>query len=348
MKKFIFVLVLVISLVWIALAVRPKPQITPTISKVRPTTTLIPTPTSTSPLAISAMRSKAYPGSDIKIEQTLPAGSNYTNYLVSYISDGLKIYGQLTVPQGKAPASGWPVILFNHGYIPPTQYSTQASYSAFVTPFASQGYIVFKPDFRGNGSSEGKPTQAYVSPDYVTDSMNALASIKKYKDVDPNKIGILAHSMGGNITLRELVLTKDIKAAVIVSGVVGTYSDIFAWWDKREQTGVLRTQNDLQTLQLVKQFLKDHGTPTTNPSFYQTIDPNNYLIDVTVPIGIIVGTADQTVPPAFSLSLRDKLLQAGKSVDYQTYEGADHNLSPYTSAALGQALTFFNKQLNTL
>ncbi|MGH7203915.1 MAG: alpha/beta hydrolase family protein [Candidatus Levyibacteriota bacterium] len=347
MKKGIFILVVVGCLILIALILRPSQPIQKTVSGSKATQSKSPTPTSTvaSPLAIATMKTKPYPGSDLKIAQTLPSAANYQQYLVSYQSEGLKIYGLLTVPQGNVPTGGWPVILLNHGYIPPAQYATETSYAAFVAPIASQGYIVFKPDYRGNGNSEGSPTQIYVSPDYVTDSMNALASIKKYKDANPNKIGVLAHSMGGNITLHELVMTRDIKAAVIASGVVGSYSDILAWWNKREATGVLTTANDLQTLALVKQFVKDHGTPQTNPNFYAAIDPTNYLSDVTAPVQILVGTADETVPPRFSQSLRDGLQKADKNVDYHEYNGADHNLSPDTAAALLQALSFFNAHL---
>src|SRR5438034_6094047 len=61
-----------------------------------PTNTHAPSPASsqtnastTFPLAIETMRHKQYPGSDIAIEQTLSPGSNYSRYVVSYISDGL-------------------------------------------------------------------------------------------------------------------------------------------------------------------------------------------------------------------------------------------------------------------
>src|SRR5438046_574031 len=63
--------------------------------------------TDVSPLAISAMKNKSYSGSDITIEQTLAPGSNYNRYLVSYRSDGLKIFGLLTIPQGQKSVGGW-------------------------------------------------------------------------------------------------------------------------------------------------------------------------------------------------------------------------------------------------
>src|SRR4030042_4081224 len=84
------------------------------------------------PLSIEYMRNQEYPGSDIVIEQTLPEGSNYDRYIASYKSDGLKIYALLTVPQGIKPQNGWPVVIFNHGYIPPKEYSTTAKYAAYT------------------------------------------------------------------------------------------------------------------------------------------------------------------------------------------------------------------------
>ena len=132
MKKwFIFFIGAVIVLLGFAAVADTKKnkqeKVTEKITTATPTTTHIPSPTQsqttvvTSPLAIETMRKKQYPGSDITIEQTLSSGSNYNRYVVSYLSDGLKIYGLLTVPQGQTPQGGWPVILVNHGYIPPTQ-----------------------------------------------------------------------------------------------------------------------------------------------------------------------------------------------------------------------------------
>lgn len=312
---------------------------------VTPTASTIPATSDASPLAIAVMRAKAYPGSDIGIEQTLPGGPGYNRYIVSYPSDELKLFGLLTIPTGNKPAGGWPVILLNHGYIPPTEYSTDQSYAGIVAPLAAAGYIVFKPDYRGHGSSPGTPYQVYVSPDYVTDSLNALASIEKYKDANPDKIGVWGHSMGGNITLHELVLTHDFKAAVIMAGVVGSYSGILDWWTARVATGVLTTQNDLQTDQLLLQMVSLHGTPQTNPGFWSVIDPTYFIADIETPALIQVGSADVVVPPSFSQVLAAQMQNAGKTVTYHSYPGADHNLSPDTAAAMAEAVTFFNQYL---
>jgi len=302
------------------------------------------TPDISSPLAMTKMREKSYPGSAIVIEQTLTAGSNYQRYVVSYISEGLKIYGLLTVPTGTKPVGGWPVILFNHGYIPPSSYSTTSSYAIMVNPLASAGYIVFMPDYRGNGNSEGTPVQPYVSPDYVTDSMNALASIKKYQDANPQKIGVFGHSMGGNITLHELVMTHDIKAAELMAGVVGDESALEAWWNHRFAVHSI-VGNDLDTYYAFEQMIKDHGTPETNPGYWNEIDPTQFLNFINAPVEIQVGTADEEVPVDFSTTLRDSLQKEGKTVVFHQYSGADHNLSPDLTSAMTEVVAFFNKYL---
>jgi dipeptidyl aminopeptidase/acylaminoacyl peptidase len=298
------------------------------------------------PLSIEAMRQRSYPGSNIIIEQALEPGSNYNRYIASYQSDGLKIYALLTVPRGTKPENGWPVIIFNHGYIPPEIYKTTERYLAYVDAFARNGYLVFKPDYRGNGQSEGKPEGAYYSPAYAIDDLNAISSIKKFKDADANKIGVWGHSMGGNITLRDLVVDqKDIKAAVIWGGVVGSYDNLINNWQRR--VSYQPPARELALRNTYRQSLITlYGTPASNPSFWNSIDPTYFVKDINSPVQLHQGLADEEVPVSFSESLFNKLKSAGKTVEYYTYPGADHNISdPSFSIAMNRSVEFFDKYL---
>lgn len=297
------------------------------------------------PLSIQAMRQKDYPGSEIIIEQTLADTATYHQYVVSYQSEGLKINALLTVPIGEKPKNGWPVIVFNHGYIPPEQYTTTGRYVAYVDAFARNSYIVFKPDYRGNGNSEGSPEGAYYSPSYTTDVLNALSSVKRYKDANPNKIGMWGHSMGGNITLRSLVVnTKDIKAAVIWGGVVGSYDDLLNNWHRRAP--FQPSQRELVYRSSGRQnIINKFGTPEQNPAFWNSIDPTFFISGITAPVQLDVGEADEEVPPAFSQKLYDKLKNAGKTAEIFMYPGNDHNISQSLSLALERSVNFFDKYL---
>lgn len=317
------------------------------ISSIRPLPTSVPvktTPSVDNPLSIELMRQKQYPGSDLAIEQTLSDGVNYHQYIASYKSEGLKIYGLLTVPIGERPKTGWPVIIFNHGYIPPDQYRTTERYVAYVAAFATDGYIVFKPDYRAHGSSEGEPEGAYYSPAYATDVLNAVATIKKYKDADPNRFGMWGHSMGGNITLRNIVVhPTEVKAAVIWGGVVGTYNDLMSNWQRRVTYQPGPTEMALRNRRR-SDIVNKYGTPASNPQFWNAIDPNSYLQDVVVPVQLHAGREDEEVPWDFSQGLYDRLKKAGKTAELYLYDGADHNISsPNFEVAMQRSVEFFDK-----
>ena len=303
------------------------------------------TATALNPLTIQAMRSRDYPGSDIKIEETLSSAGSYNRYIASYKSDSLKIYALLLVPKGVKPDQGWPVIVLNHGYITPEKYTPDGNYIPYADAFAKNGYIVFKPNYRGHGKSQGSPTSTYYSPDYTVDDLNAIASIKKYPDADPGKIGVWGHSMGGSITLRDLVINiTDIKAAVIWGGVVGTYTDIMFNWQNR--VSYKPDPRDLMLRNKNKDLLVSvNGTPATNPDFWNSVDPTYFLEDIVTPIQIDVGLSDNQVPPSFSRGLYTKLKIINKKVEYYEYAGGNHDIQQSFSPAMKRTIDFFNRYL---
>lgn len=290
------------------------------------------------------MRSQIYPGSDIKIEQTLPDGSNYKRYIVSYKSDGLKEYAYMTVPKTEKPANGFPVIVFNHGYQIPKLYTPDGNYIKYMDDLAREGYIIFKLDYRGNGKSQGAPGSTYFSPNYHIDVLNAIASIKKYEGVDPKRIGMWGHSMGGNIALRVTEVSSDIKAAVIWGGVVGNYQDIIYSWQDKVSYKPAALDLYLRNLGLAE-LLAINGTVVQNPSFWNSIDPTKNLAFITIPFQIHVGLADNQVPPSFSKSLYEELKKGDKNVEYYEYPGANHDINQSFDLAMKRTIDFFNKYL---
>lgn len=291
------------------------------------------------PLSIERMRARSYPGSALTTRQPLSPGANYRRSVVSYQSDGLRINALLTVPSGTPPKGGWPAIVFNHGYIPPQQYRTTERYGAYVDAFARAGFAVLKPDYRGHGASQGEPADtAYWSPEYTTDVLNAFASLQKLKGVNPERIGMWGHSMGGHITLRAMVINPGIKAGNIWAGVVGPYDLIFR---DLPRWGSGSTRDDPQARMLAK-----YGTPERSPALYQAISPNAFLKDLKGrPLQLHHGTGDTHVPMSFSQSLAAGLKAAKQPHTFFSYPGDDHNLSRNLGVALRRSVEFFKKTL---
>lgn len=293
------------------------------------------------PLQIDAMRAREYTGSDIVIEAVLDTGANYSRYYVSYVSDGLKIYALMTVPNGQKPPNGWPVIIFNHGYIPPDVYRTTERYIAYVDQIARSGYIVFRSDYRGHDRSEGVAGGVYTQPNYSIDVLNAVASIKRYPDADPNRIGMWGHSMGGYITLRSMVVSQDIKVGVIWAGVVAPYPDLFTRWNAGARPTNPSPGSWVYSLQ------QAYGSVEQNPDFWNSISANAYVGDLNRPIQLHHGTADHDVPWEFSAMLYDEMLEANQVVEFYTYEGDNHNISNYFSQAMQRTIEFYDRYLKT-
>ncbi len=298
----------------------------------------------THPLQIEQMRKQEYPGSDIEIVQELSSGSNYKRFRVSYMSEGLKIYALLTVPNSQKPTNGWPVIVFNHGYIPPAEYRTTEKYIAYTDAFSRNGYILLRPDYRGHDQSEGNPEGAYYSTAYTNDVLNAVASIKRYPDADVNNIGMWGHSMGGHITLRSMVVSKDIKAGVIWAGVVASYKDMAENW-KRTRPWTPSPQEQAIRRPTRQELIDKYGTFEESPEFWESISPISFVKDISGPVQIHHGTADAEVPALFSELLDEALKAADKTTEYYVYPGDDHNISQNLSVALTRSVEFFDEYL---
>ena len=306
---------------------------------VTPTATATPIPAADNPLVIENMRARSYPGSEIVIEQTLAPGANYARYVASHLSDGFKIYGLLTVPNGTPPVSGWPIILFNHGYIPPEIYRTTERYIAYQDGFARNGYITFKSDYRGHGNSEGEARSGHGNPDYTADVLNALTSLQRFPNADPERIGMWGHSMGGSIVLRSMVVTDTVKVGVIWAGVVASYPDLL---NRFELQGVPVPE---WFARWRDEFIAAYGTPAENPDFWASISPNSYLADLSGPIQLQHTTGDESVPVQYSDVLADQIETVGGVVEYHRYNGDNHNISANFGTAMARSIAFFDKYL---
>ena len=327
----------------------PTQTVRPPTKTSTPTATLTPSPTSTPiphPLSIDYLKDRTYPASKIQIEESLANGANYYRYIASYRSEGLKIFAKLTVPFGDPPESGWPVVVFNHGYIPPDQYRTTERYVAYVDGFARNGYIVLRSDYRGHDNSEGVARSAYGAPDYTIDVLNAVAAIKEFDGADPDRIGMWGHSMGGFITLRSMVATDDIRAGVIWAGVVASYPDLFQRWTRGRATpGPTRTPWPNSWRGSLTEIF---GTPEENPKFWDPLSANSYLDQISGPVQLHHGTADSTVPLEFSQILYQQMEDVGGIAELYEYPGDNHNLSNYFTLAMQRSIEFFDRHVKNI
>lgn len=297
-------------------------------------------------LTIPYLRSRTYKSSLAKLDR-ISANQNYISNTTSYLSDGLKVYGLLTIPVGETPSGGWPAIVFVHGYIPPKLYETLGqSYSAYVDYLGSNGFVVFKIDLRGNGNSDGTPGGAYYSADYVIDTLNAYSALQNASFINPKRIGLWGHSMAGNVVMRSFAAKPDIPAVVIWAGAGYTYTDLsrFGIQDnsyRPQPTGSFQQNRRAQIRQ-------KYGDPKDGNPFWKLVAVTDYLKDLKGAIQIHHAQDDQTVNIGYSLELIKLLDKTSVVHELEQYPTGGHNITGTSfNLAMQRTVEFFQKYLKS-
>ena len=313
-------------------------------SPMAPRVTPTPTPMPYADMTIPYLRNRRYV-SKLGALQKIAENSSYTSYRTSYNSDGLTIYGLLTVPKNiPSTRSGpWPAIVFVHGYIPPAQYRTDERYVAYVDYLARNGFVVFKIDLRGNDQSQGTPSGAYYSSGYVIDTLNARAALASSAFVNPNAIGLWGHSMAGNVVMRAFAARPEIPAVVIWAGAGYTYADLASYGlhDTSYQRAGLRDPHALP--QGVRSY---YGAFSASNPFWRQVAVTDYLKDLKGAIEIHHAVDDDVVSIEYSRNLMKLLDQTSVLHQLFEYPTGGHNIEdPSFSTAMARTVAFFTKYL---
>ena len=313
-----------------------------------------PTPTEISfefgeELTIQYLRELEIVGSEITFHERLSPGYSYARHLVSYQSEGNRIYGLLTIPFTDPPQGGFKAIVFNHGYIPPTLYRTTERYVAYIDYLARSGFVVFKIDLRGHGDSEGNPSGSYFSPGYTIDAITALKSLQTLDYIDPQGIGMWGHSMAGNLVLRAMLVEPDIKAGVIWAGAVYSYEDFLIYGISDNSYRPPATPEDLEEnehLRGNRAIFEVHGWPDPAAAYWKAVSLTENIEFLERPLQIHHAADDPVVNINYSYGLAGVLLDNGKEYEFYTYEGGGHNLiSPWFDQAMLRTVKFFQDNL---
>lgn len=133
--------------------------------------------------------------------------------------DGLEIRGILTLPPGREPKD-LPAVILPHGG--PTAHDVEA-FDWWAQAFASRGYAVLQPNFRGStgrGSAFVDAGDGEWGRKMQTDKSDGLAALAEAGIADPKRACIVGASYGGYAALAGVTLQQGIyRCAVSVNGV---------------------------------------------------------------------------------------------------------------------------------
>lgn len=160
-------------------------------------------------------------GTEQKIEQLKAEKPSeplpYSEEEVAFKSGRILLAGTLTTPkqEGTFPAV---VLLTGSG----AQNRDEEIYGFKIFQkiadyLTRNGIIVLRYDDRGVGGSTGNTMQS-TTEDFANDALAAVEFLKKQKNIDQKKIGLLGHSEGGIIAPMAAINSDNISFIVTVSG----------------------------------------------------------------------------------------------------------------------------------
>jgi len=227
-------------------------------------------------------------------------------------ADGLTIHGVLTLPPGRA-AKNLPVVVMPHGGPEERDYPV---FDWWAQAFASQGYAVLQPNFRGSSGYGAEFIDAGHGEwghKMQTDVSDGLAEIAKEGIVDPRRVCIVGASYGGYAALAGVTLQHGLyRCAVADAAVSDPASQLSYEYDKGASAS--------PATRYWKTFM---GAP----SGYDEISPLRRAAKADAPILLIHGKDDIVVLYEQSVAMQKALQAAGKSVDLVTMANEDHWLS---------------------
>ena len=308
-------------------ATSPPPPTNAPLTATHSPQTATSTPNPYAPLTIAALAARPYGGGELAILDTLEETETYTRYLITYPSDGLTIYGFLSVPH---EGSQFPVVIIAHGYIPSDEYEVEAYSTRYATALTEAGFMVIHPNLRNYPPSDSGPNPYRIG--YAIDLLNLIAIVQAQSQdplgylrrADSNHIFLMGHSMGGNAVLRAItVWPTAVQGAVLYGTMSG---------------------DEYRNYRLIRDWHGDAGAVfelSAPAGMLPAISPIYHLERIQTPIAIHHSLDDEIVPPAWSEQLCQKLSDLGKSVECFTYDNTPHTFNGYADTLFIERMIAF-------
>jgi dipeptidyl aminopeptidase/acylaminoacyl peptidase len=238
--------------------------------------------------------------------------------LITYTAaDGMKLYAYLTVPVGRDPKS-LPLIVLPHGG---PQSRDDPEFDWFSQAIASRGYAVLQPQFRGSdgwGRDYFMAGQGQWGRKMQTDLSDGVRYLAGQGMIDPKRVCIFGWSYGGYAALAGPTLDKGVYRCAVAGAPVSDLRKMLSW-----ERGIGGAK-DSPSMRYEMRYM---GVDSVNSPVLDTYSPALLADRVDIPILLIHGREDTTVPYAQSVEMADALKRSGKPFEFVTLDKEDHHLS---------------------
>ena len=217
--------------------------------------------------------------------------------------DGLQLDAYVTLPLSHSVGQPAPMIVLPHGG---PWVRDQWGYDPGSQFFASRGYVVFRPNYRGSAGYHAdislKPRMEFRKMhEDVTDGVQAMI---RSGLADPARIAIIGGSFGGYLAVCGAAFEPDLyRCAITIAGVFD--------WDRALREA---RRNDPESYRYDR-LLRELGDPKTNREKFAAMSPLLAADKIKIPVFVAHGGEDKIVDSDQSRRLVRTLKQNGTPVE---------------------------------
>lgn len=229
--------------------------------------------------------------------------------------DGASVEGLLVYPIGYRTGQRYPLVTYLHGG-PEAAYlrGFHADWSAFPQLYASAGYAVFLPNYRGSshyGPAFARANSARAGELETEDILSGIDHLIDRGIADGQRLGLAGWSYGGYLSALLIGRTDRFRAAVWGAGLVNAVS----YWG---------------TADIVAQRERLHGGPPLTPETTRRYDEQSPLLRLAhtrTPVLLFHGEKDARVPLSQTQEAYRRLRRSGVDVQMVIYPNEGHALT---------------------
>lgn len=256
----------------------------------------------------------------------------FESFVIIFYSNGKKISGMMNIPL-RLKSNKLPAIIMIRGYAENDEYFVGSGSWKAADELARNGYVTVSLDFLGFGLSEMESKDIlearFEKPISVLD---LIESVKNFEIVDSNKIGIWAHSNGGQIAISVLEISGQNYPTVLWAPMTNPFpQSILETIDETSESGQ-------EVKNKIENFEKEYD------SKLYSID--NFYSSIKAPILIHQGTEDEWCKIEWQEKIKNNLNLLGKEIYLEIEEGNDHNFKQSWKEVISKDIIFFNQKFN--
>jgi len=247
-----------------------------------------------------------------------PSEMSKRRFVTYKARDGLEIPAFLTLPKGSA-GKNLPLVVEIHGG--PWIAKQTDEFNPHAQFFASRGYAVLQPDFRGTLDYGKRHYEAsfgqwgLAMQDDITDGVEWLIG---QGIVDKNRVCLLGASYGGYATLWGLMKTPDLYRCGVAHAAVTDIGAMFSFnrWDWGRSLWMDRDEARRRI-----------GDPSRDAEKFRSVSPVEHAAQLKAALLLVYGGVDQRVPLKQGNALRSALDRYGKTYEWIVYDDEGHGLN---------------------